>query len=659
MSDSAFEFIELFRDEANERLDSIVDTLLAIEAGRAEPDAVDVLFRNAHTIKGGAGMLGLDDLRALAHAVEDVLESVRDAGEFPPHLVDPLLRAADALRSHVAGESPGTPDLLEELAAGRAAILAGHGASPLEPAAAEVEPRSDAAPALGDRRGIRVSPQKIDRLLDLVGETVLHRRRLEHVIGGERVNADEAISDELGLGERLFDELKDAAIKMRTLPLATITGPLPRAVRDIAAAEGKEVELVVIGEEVELDRVILESLGEPLVHIVRNAVGHGIEPQRERVQAGKPPRGTIELRAQQRGGLIEIVIADDGRGVTAEVLAEARRVGSLVDVLTRPGFTTAAEVTELSGRGVGLDAVKTHVETFGGTLDVRSEPGKGTEILLTLPLALALLDVLLVERGGRIFGIPLGSVEEALAVDDTLMLQGRPALELRGRSVSLSDLADLLGATAPALPARAPAVVVTSGGRRAAAACDRLLGEDEVVVKPLGPLLASARGYLGAAILGDGRIALLLDPQTLTRAAAPHRQRPEAGSVPTERLAPKVLVVEDSYTVRELQRSILEAAGYRVETARDGKEGLDRVLEDDSIGLVITDLDMPEMDGLELTRAIRAHAERSSLPIVVVTSKGDEADRVRGIDAGADAYMIKRAFDQQTLLDTVERLVGR
>ncbi|HVA31554.1 MAG TPA: response regulator [Gaiellaceae bacterium] len=659
MSDSAFEFIELFRDEANERLDSIVDTLLAIEAGRAEPDAVDVLFRNAHTIKGGAGMLGLDDLRALAHAVEDVLESVRDAGEFPPHLVDPLLRAADALRSHVAGESPGTPDLLEELAAGRAAILAGHGASPLEPAAAEVEPRSDAAPALGDRRGIRVSPQKIDRLLDLVGETVLHRRRLEHVIGGERVNADEAISDELGLGERLFDELKDAAIKMRTLPLATITGPLPRAVRDIAAAEGKEVELVVIGEEVELDRVILESLGEPLVHIVRNAVGHGIEPQRERVQAGKPPRGTIELRAQQRGGLIEIVIADDGRGVTAEVLAEARRVGSLVDVLTRPGFTTAAEVTELSGRGVGLDAVKTHVETFGGTLDVRSEPGKGTEILLTLPLALALLDVLLVERGGRIFGIPLGSVEEALAVDDTLMLQGRPALELRGRSVSLSDLADLLGATAPALPARAPAVVVTSGGRRAAAACDRLLGEDEVVVKPLGPLLASARGYLGAAIPGDGRIALLLDPQTLTRAAAPYRQRPESGSVPTERLAPKVLVVEDSYTVRELQRSILEAAGYRVETARDGKEGLDRVLEDDSIGLVITDLDMPEMDGLELTRAIRAHAERSSLPIVVVTSKGDEADRVRGIDAGADAYMIKRAFDQQTLLDTVERLVGR
>lgn len=659
MSDAALEFIELFRDEANERLDSVVDTLLAIEAGRAEADAVDVLFRHAHTIKGGAGMLGLDDLRALAHAVEDVLESVRDAGEFPPHLVDPLLRAADALRAHVAGDSPGTPDLLEELAAGRAAILEGHAALPFAPEAPEEEAKIDTAPALGDRRGIRVSPQKIDRLLDLVGETVLHRRRLEHVIGGERVSGDEAISDELDLGERLFDELKDAAIKMRTLPLATITGPLPRAVRDIAATEGKEVDLVVVGDQVELDRVILESLGEPLVHIVRNAVGHGIETRAERVRAGKPPRGTIELRAEQRGGLIEIVIADDGRGVAPEVVAEARRVGSLVDVLTRPGFTTAAEVTELSGRGVGLDAVRAHVATFGGTLDVRSEPGNGTAIVLTLPLALALLDVLLVERGGQVFGIPLGSVEEALAVEDTLTLQGRPALELRGHSVPLSDLADLLGAPAPALPVRAPAVVVTSGGRRAAAACDGLLGEDEVVVKPLGRLLSSARGYLGAAILGDGRIALLIDPQLLTRVTVSHGQRREVGSVSTEQLAPKVLVVEDSFTVRELQRSILEAAGYRVETARDGKEGLDRVLADDDIGLVITDLEMPVMDGLELTRAIRAHAERSSLPIVIVTSKGDEADRVRGIDAGADAYMIKRAFDQQTLLDTVERLVGR
>ena len=651
--DPIAEFLELFRDEANQRLDNMVDTLLAVEAGRAEPNAVDDLFRDAHTIKGGAGMLELEDVRTLAHAVEDVLQGVRDTGSFPRELIDPLLRAADALRGHVAGEAPGSPDLLDELAASRAGVL-----GTTLPAVTRAERTPATAP--GERRAIRVPPQKIDRLLDLVGETVLHRRRLEHVLGEERIATDELVSDELDLGERLFDELKDAAIKMRTLPFSTITGPLPRAVRDIAVAEGKDVELVVRGEETELDRVILESLSEPLVHLLRNAVGHGVETPRERKRAGKPERATVELRAEQRGGSVEVAVADDGRGVAPEVLAEAKSIGSLAEVLARAGFSTAEEVTELSGRGVGFDAVKRHVESFGGTVEARSEPGRGTEIILVLPLALALIEVLLVERGNQAFGIPLANVEEAIAVEDTLMLEGKAALELRGRSVALSDLSELIGATSPPLPGRAPAIVVTAGGRRVAAACDRLLGEDEVVVKPLGALLPSARGYLGAAILGDGRIALLLDPASLTRPATARLRALVAPPRPeTERAPSKVLVVEDSYTVRELQRSILEAAGYRVETARDGKEGLERVERDSDIELVITDLEMPEMDGLALTRAIRARAERSSLPVVIVTSRGDETDRARGIEAGADAYMIKRAFDQQTLLETVERLVGR
>ncbi len=655
MSDAEAEFLELFRDEANERLDNMVDTLLALESGRAAPDALDSLFRDAHTIKGGAGMLGLDDVRALAHAVEDVLESARSAGEFPPRLADPLLRAADALRKQVAGDGNGEPDLLDELAASRAAVTGGD-----EPAPAAPEARPTPAAPASERRGIRVEPQKIDRLLDLVGETVLHRRRLEHVIGDDRIAGDETVSDELDLGGRLFDELKDAAIQMRTLPISTITGPLPRAVRDVAAAEGKEVELVVTGEETELDRVILESLSEPLVHLLRNAVGHGIEKPAERKRAGKPARGTVQLRAEQRGGSVEIVVSDDGRGVSEAVLAEARKEGSLAEVLARAGFSTAEQITDLSGRGVGLDAVKSHVEGFGGTLEAYSEPGKGTEIVLVLPLALALLEVLLVERGGQAFGLPLASVEEAISIEDSLRLEGKPALELRGRSVPLSDLADLIGATAPPLPARPPAIVVAGAGKRIAASCDRLLGQDEVVVKPLGPLLPSARGYLGAAILGDGRIALLLDPVALSRSAAPKRKRaPRAADPVEEKLTPKVLVVEDSYTVRELQRSILEAAGYRVETARDGQEAFDRVTTDDDIDLVLTDLEMPEMDGLELTRAIRARSERSSLPVVIVTSRGTDDDRRLGVEAGADAYMVKRSFDQQALLDIVERLVGR
>ena len=344
--------------------------------------------------------------------------------------------------------------------------------------------------------------------------------------------------------------------------------------------------------------------------------------------------------------------------MSPDLIEEARQHGSLAEVLARPGFSTAAEVTELSGRGVGLDAVKRYVEGFGGTLEVRSEPGRGTEIILVLPLALALLEVLLVERGGNVFGLPLASVEEAISVQNPLTLEGRSALELRGRSVQLADLANLIGAPAPPLPAGSPAIIVTSGGRRVAATCDRLLGQDEVVVKPLGSLLASASGYLGAAILGDGRIALLLDPTSLSRASESKPQLAPAPAARAPRLAPKILVVEDSFTVRELQRSILHAAGYRVEIACDGSEGLDRVSADAEIDLVITDLEMPKMNGLELTRAIRARSESASLPVVIVTSLGSDDDRQAGVEAGANAYMVKQSFDQHALLDTVERLVG-
>jgi two-component system, chemotaxis family, sensor kinase CheA len=327
-------------------------------------------------------------------------------------------------------------------------------------------------------------------------------------------------------------------------------------------------------------------------------------------------------------------------------------------VLARPGFSTAAEVTELSGRGVGLDAVKRYVEGFGGSLEVRSQPGNGTEIVLVLPLALALLEVLLVERGGQVYGLPLASVEEALTVKTPLTLEGQSALELRGRSIRLADLADLIGAPAPPLPPGSPAIIVTAGGRRVGATCDLLIGQHEVVVKPLGALLASASGYLGAAILGDGRVALLLDPTSLSLANGSTPRLAPAPVAREQRLAPKVLVVEDSFTVRELQRSILQAAGYRVEIACDGSEGLARVSADAEIDLVITDLEMPKMNGLELTRSIRARAESASLPVVIVTSLGSDDDRQAGVEAGADAYMVKSSFDQHALLDTVERLVG-
>jgi CheY-like chemotaxis protein/chemotaxis signal transduction protein len=280
-------------------------------------------------------------------------------------------------------------------------------------------------------------------------------------------------------------------------------------------------------------------------------------------------------------------------------------------------------------------------------------------VTLLLPLTLALLDVLLVERGPHVFGLPLASVQEAVAVTETLSLAGRKALELRGTSIPFGDLAELLGAEAPPLPPRAPAIIVAAGGRRVALACDRLIGESEVVVKDLGPLLGSLRGYLGAAILGDGRVALLLDPATATSAAPGARQSAAAAPVVVEPgVSRTLLVVEDSFMVRELQRSILEAAGYRVETAKHGLEALDRLASNSAIELVVTDVDMPEMDGFTLTRTIRASPNWPTLPIIVVTARETEEDRRRGIEAGADAYMVKDSYDQHALLDAVARMVG-
>jgi chemotaxis protein histidine kinase CheA len=255
-----------------------------------------------------------------------------------------------------------------------------------------------------------------------------------------------------------------------------------------------------------------------LIHVLRNAVAHGIETPRERQALGKARRGVIRLRAEQRGSEVEIAIVDDGRGVSAEVLAAAHTEGSLVDLLTRSGYSSADEVSELAGRGVGLDAVRARVEAFGGRLDIRSDPGRGTAVAVMLPLSLALLEVLLVERGGTVYGVPLFAIQEVLAVGGQLFLEGRSSLELRGLSVPLFDLAEVVGAAAPPLQAGAPAAIVTVGERRAALACDRLLGQEEIVVKALG-LLARVPGYLGGAILGDGRIARRRSPRPAARAA--------------------------------------------------------------------------------------------------------------------------------------------
>lgn len=674
--------LQIFRDECQERLDRIQENLLAVEAGQGGPEAIDALFRDAHSIKGNAGMVGFDEVRLIAHAMEDLLGAARDQGVLDRELVDPLLKATDAMRRGTSGERGVAADAVERLAMLSGAAGTGNGGEPADgrqsrpdngaaadrdalpdrdeaPVAlpdqdeAPVSPASRVTSAAAERGSMRVATMKVDRLLDVVGETVLHHRRLEHLLEAE--SGEQGMEEEFGRGDNLLDELQDAVIQMRTLPLSSITGPFPRAVRDLAMAQGKELDLSIVGGDTQLDRVILDGISETITHLLRNSVSHGIESPEERERAGKPRRGRVELRAEQRGGMVAIEVADDGRGVSADLLAQAREHGSLTDVLAQPGFSTAANVTELAGRGVGLDAVKTHIESLGGSLEVSSETGAGTRTVVLLPLTLALLRVLLLERAGHRFAIPLGAVQEVVFVSERSSLGGSPSIHLRDESVALADVAELIGAAAPDLPERPPAVVVSSSQHRVAIMCDRLQGEEEVVIKGLG-VLSGVGGYLGGAILGDGRIALVLDPAYIVRLR--RRGRVAVAPPATKTAATRVLVVDDQFTVRELQRSILETAGYRVVTASDGREALGLLQTDREIALVVTDIQMPEMDGFGLLEAVRSDARLASLPVVVITSMGSAEQRKRGADLGADAYIVKEDFDQQALLETIGQLVG-
>jgi chemotaxis protein histidine kinase CheA len=502
VTDDGAVFLGIFRAEASERLDAIVEALISVEDGSADEDVVGSLFRQTHTIKGGASLVGLDDVRRLAHAMEHVLHDLRATGSpVSPPTTATLLRAADALREHLDGTGQPIDEVLAELAA-----AGSHGEAP-ETLVLLNGQKGVAQTA--SRSTVRVAAAKVDRIVELVGETGLHRQRLDRALAEDLpAGASPALAEELESGRRLLEQLRRVSLDMRMLPVSSILGPLRRAVRDLAQSAGKEVDLTVSGAETELDRALLDELSESLVHVVRNAVDHGIESPDEREAAGKPRRGLIEIRAEPRSGLVEVAVRDDGRGVAAAVVATAsREQSSLAEVLTQPGFSTASGVTELSGRGVGLDAVRRSMQSIGGHLTVASESGNGTEVRLSLPLTLALLDVLLVERCGDVYGVPLANVVEAIATDGMLTNGGR---------IPLVDLADVIGAQAPPPPAGAPVLVVQVGDARAAVSCDRLVGEDEIVLKSLRPMLQGLRCYLGAAILGDGRIALVLDPSSLT-----------------------------------------------------------------------------------------------------------------------------------------------
>jgi two-component system chemotaxis sensor kinase CheA len=524
-----------------------------------------------------------------------------------------------------------------------------------------------------DGRG-RHDLQTLLRLLDQAEERTQRLAQLsDETFGQARQD-----TTQLGL---LSEALTDVVLSVRLLPVASIVGPFERMVRDLARASGKQVQLEVVGGETEMDRKILEQLRDPLVHLLRNAVDHGLELPAEREAAGKPALGTIRLTAAQRGSAIEVTLEDDGTGldparlravVEQKGLLSAEKAAGLddraaVELIFLPGFSTRTTVTQTSGRGVGMDVVRENVERLNGHVSVESRPGQGTRFVLAVPLTLATTRAVLVEQMGQSYALPASSIEGTFRgrPDAEPRAEGRPIVEYQGRPLPLADLGALLELEmldgSVANPAWRSYVVLRQGERRVVLHVDRLIGEREIVVKSLGWPLSRVRNVSGAAVLGSGQVVMILNPADVLKAGL--RLPTDRGTPSLRRAAParaerrrRVLVADDSLTTRTLERSILEAAGYDVQIAADGGEAL-HVLRGQPIDLVVSDVDMPVLDGFALTSEIRRDEKLKQIPVVLVTSLDAQQHRERGVAVGADAYVVKSQFDQEELLAAIRRLI--
>jgi len=482
-----------------------------------------------------------------------------------------------------------------------------------------------------------------------------------------------ALKADVDSARLVVEQLEEDLQQLRMLPFHLACAGLDRTVRDLGKAFGREVDLEISGKDVEMDRAVLEGLKDPLVHLVRNAVGHGIEPPAVRSASKKRARGTIRVAASLQRGQVEVVVEDDGRGIDrGGVRKEAERQGlqvaddsdSLLRLLLLPGFTTARETTEVSGRGVGLDVVRTRVEEMQGTVQLSSEEGRGTTVSLTVPLTLTTVSALLVSEQGVCYAIPSSQVQRLIraSADEIRQTGPRSVLMLEGRPLSVAPLCGLLdrGSTRTWTPGeRLSGVVLSVQGKEAVLLVDQLLETREILVRPLSPRLGRIPHLSGATTLPDGRMALILYPSGLLEAiggAAPGGAWLRREDRQAARARSRLLLVDDSLTTRSLEKMILESAGYHVAVAADGLEAWD-LLQRMDFALVVSDIQMPRMDGVALTTAIRGSGRHAELPVVLVTGLDSEEDRTRGLEAGADAYIVKSAFDQGQLLETIARLL--
>ncbi|MBI5598601.1 MAG: hybrid sensor histidine kinase/response regulator [Deltaproteobacteria bacterium] len=716
------ELRDLFRIESKEHVRNLEAKLLHLEKTPSDPSALEEVFREAHSLKGAARMVGVKDVELIAHRMEDIFGGIRKGvASLTPGLIDRLCRGLDAIKKLVDEATSGAPsgvataavlDALSEKTEpstppGKDKKESGTPGPAHSPTHSPIH--SDDEPAHGHAAGpeeavyridtVRVETSRLDELMTQSAELIVMKNRMSHTGAemdeimelleagpgtfrpGARLKAlRDALSENTSRLEYISSALSEGVRSIRMLPLSTLFGLFPRAARDMARERGKEAALETEGGDTGADKRIIEEMKDPIMHMVRNAIDHGIEAPDDREKAGKPRAGKILLRARRTDANIIIEVIDDGRGLDVDAIKrvavkrgmraeeELERLdpAELGQLIFASGFSTSSFVTDTFGRGVGLDVARSNVEGLKGSIQVESRPGSGCVMRVTLPVTLATVRVIIAKADKRHYAIPVESVETSLLIPATSVfsIEGRDTVETNGRAVSVARLLELLGCggaarnnVKPAGGKVLPCVILRSGEKTFGVFVDELLDEQAIVLKPHGAPLKRVPNVSGAAILANGEICMVLSPVDLMKTMR-KRTLAARAEVKAEKEERKraILLAEDSITTRTQERRILEAAGYEVVTAVDGVDALGK-LATRQFDAIVTDIMMPNMDGLTLTSMIRRDKRYMELPIILVTMLASDEDKKRGLEAGANAYIPKPAFDQRIFLETLKRLV--
>ncbi len=694
---------DLFRAEAQEALEQVTTRVLAGGSAKPSSEALTEMMRVTHTLKGAAGTVGVPAMVDLSHRLESALAGFgRDTVPWTPATSDLIIEIADTMRGYLDhfGE-PGADAIVEKIRDQIDRIVRPfRRAESIPPPFVEpppdpvLEPIAEGAPAPEPKSWLRVEPERIDDLMSSAGELLFDRTRIERrvqllrtlsrdlartrqtfhdALGAPQASAlpgratlvaaegelagqaallsqtTAALLDEIEALRRTIGELQRGLTRIRMESARNLFMHAARTLRALRRATGVHVELRTLGEDTEFDKAVAEQLVDPITQLLRNAVAHGVESPEERAARGKAEVATVTIRARQDGNLLVLEVSDDGRGIDTAALRErlvATGVWSapraalandaeILDALLDSGVSSRGDADELAGRGIGIGIVRQTVARLGGEVKLSSTPGRGTTFSLKLPLSTALAQAMLFKVGGQVYAIPNVHV-----IDTTLVDAGASTTVVRHETLPVVRLEQLLG-HGPATERR-PGVVVSFAGKTLVCSVDKIVGPREIIIKPLGPLLAPLTLYAGATISGSGKVQLILDPAQLVRRAypgAPDAVIDDGASAPLV-LAGRALVVDDSRAIREAMTSMLGREGWIVDVAEDGARAL-QMAKQLRYDLVVTDLEMPELDGFDLIARLRKDERFKTTPIIIITSRANPDHRRRARDLGVRALVAK------------------